>query len=158
MKVLVSTDGSPGSQAALDEICRRPWPPDTRVKILSVAHTIMPEAADPLLVASAAHAAALEEAHRQAVEATEKAADQLRERAPQLPIEVHILEGSPKKHIVEEAKRWGADLIILGAHGRGRLARFLLGSVSQAVALHAPCSVEIVRSPPATHGAGAESP
>ena len=39
----------------------------------------------------------------------------------------------------------GADLILVGSHGRGAAGRFLLGSVSTAIALHAPCSVEIVR-------------
>jgi nucleotide-binding universal stress UspA family protein len=48
--------------------------------------------------------------------------------------------------IVEEAEKWGADLIVLGSHGYGPMSRFLLGSVAHAVALHAPYSVEIVRS------------
>ena len=48
--------------------------------------------------------------------------------------------------IVEEAERWGADLILVGSHGYGSVKRFMLGSVSQAVATHAPCSVEIVRA------------
>jgi nucleotide-binding universal stress UspA family protein len=48
--------------------------------------------------------------------------------------------------ILKEASRWQADLILLGCHGYGNVKRFLLGSVSQAVALHAPCSVQIVRT------------
>jgi nucleotide-binding universal stress UspA family protein len=59
-----------------------------------------------------------------------------------------IVEGTPKSAILEEAERYGADLIMVGAHGFGAVARLLLGSVSQALALHAPCSVEIVRSAP----------
>jgi nucleotide-binding universal stress UspA family protein len=61
-----------------------------------------------------------------------------------------VLDGSPKRIIVEEAERWGADLIVVGSHGYGSWNRFLLGSVSQAVSLHAPCSVEIVRRAAAT--------
>ena len=55
------------------------------------------------------------------------------------------MEGTPKHVILEEAETFGADLIVIGAHGYGIVERFLLGSVSQAVSLHAKCSVEIVR-------------
>ena len=51
----------------------------------------------------------------------------------------------PKEAILDEASRWNADLIVVGSHGRGGIDRFLLGSVSEAVALHATCSVEIIR-------------
>ena len=55
--------------------------------------------------------------------------------------------GPVARAILDEAEEWGADLIVLGSHGRGFWGRVLLGSVSQAVALHARCSVEIVRRP-----------
>ena len=48
--------------------------------------------------------------------------------------------------IMQEAEKFNADLIVVGSHGGGAIERFLLGSVSQAVALHAKCSVEIVRN------------
>lgn len=48
---------------------------------------------------------------------------------------------------LEQASKWGADLIVLGSHGRKGLKHFLLGSVSETVARHAICSVEIVRVP-----------
>ena len=53
--------------------------------------------------------------------------------------------GSAKQVTVDEANKWGADLIVLGSRGLGALDRFLLGSVSQAVVNHAPFSVEVVR-------------
>ncbi|MGH9835129.1 MAG: universal stress protein [Blastocatellia bacterium] len=46
----------------------------------------------------------------------------------------------------------GENLIVLGSHGRRGLKRFLLGSVSNAVASHADCSVEIVRRRNANKG------
>ena len=52
---------------------------------------------------------------------------------------------TPKELILSEAAEWGADLIVVGSHGRRGINRFLLGSVSEAVALHANCSVEIIR-------------
>jgi nucleotide-binding universal stress UspA family protein len=63
----------------------------------------------------------------------------------ELRIETRVIDGSPKEEIVEEAETWGADLILIGSHGYGNVKRFMLGSVLQAVATHAPCSVEIVR-------------
>src|SRR5262249_46652392 len=55
--------------------------------------------------------------------------------------------GHPTEKIIENSKRWGADLVALGSDGYRWFKRFLLGSVSHAVASHAPCSVEIVRKP-----------
>jgi nucleotide-binding universal stress UspA family protein len=56
-----------------------------------------------------------------------------------------VVTGSLKRTIVEESEEWGADLIVLGSHGYHTWERMLLGSVSQSVAAHAQCSVEIVR-------------
>jgi nucleotide-binding universal stress UspA family protein len=88
-------------------------------------------------------------ARERARAAVEKAAAKLRvdEESRQLNVTTEVISGSPKQVILEEAEAFGADLIIVGSHGHGMLERFLLGSVSQAVALHARCSVEIVRSP-----------
>jgi nucleotide-binding universal stress UspA family protein len=47
--------------------------------------------------------------------------------------------------ILDEAEKWGADLIVLGPRRMSGIERILLGSVSQAVATHAQCSVKIAR-------------
>jgi nucleotide-binding universal stress UspA family protein len=77
----------------------------------------------------------------------EAAATRLRagQNGNRLDITTEVLIGSPKRVIVEEAEKWGADLIVVGSHGYRSWERMLLGSVSQTVALHAECSVEIVR-------------
>lgn len=59
-----------------------------------------------------------------------------------------VKEGDAKSQILDFASAWQPDLIVLGSHGRKGTKRFLLGSVSEAVARHAHCSVEIVRSNP----------
>jgi nucleotide-binding universal stress UspA family protein len=56
-----------------------------------------------------------------------------------------VREIDPRRALVEDAEQWGADAIFVGARGIGLLERFLLGSVSAAVAARAGCSVEIVR-------------
>jgi nucleotide-binding universal stress UspA family protein len=73
----------------------------------------------------------------------ESAADQLRQAG--FTTAASLREGDPRQAILECAKEWHTDLIVLGSHGRKGLDR-LLGSVSDSVARHAPCSVEIVRS------------
>lgn len=56
-----------------------------------------------------------------------------------------VQEGRPEHVLLDEAKKWGADCIFVGASGLGTLGRLLLGSVSAKVAARAPCSVEVIR-------------
>jgi len=51
--------------------------------------------------------------------------------------------------ILEEARQSGAELIVMGTHGRSGLAHALLGSVAERVVQHAPCPVLIVPKRPA---------
>jgi nucleotide-binding universal stress UspA family protein len=57
-----------------------------------------------------------------------------------------VQEGDARAVIVEEAAEWGADLIVMGSHGRRGLDRLVLGSVAEGVMRRAPCSVQIVRA------------
>ena len=56
-----------------------------------------------------------------------------------------VADGNPKQLLVEEAQRWRADCIFLGAQGLRGHERYLLGGVAAAVAARAHCSVEVVR-------------
>jgi nucleotide-binding universal stress UspA family protein len=100
---------------------------------------------EPTFVLVAAHEDSLAKGRKRAAEILAEAAKKVSESGLQLTVTTEVLEGSPKQVIVEEAERWGADCIMIGSHGYGPVKRFLLGSVSQAVVLNAPCSVEIVR-------------
>jgi len=53
--------------------------------------------------------------------------------------------GRAKDVIVEEAEKWGADSIFIGAKGHRLMERLMLGSVSYSVAARAVCTVEVVR-------------
>ena len=64
-----------------------------------------------------------------------------------LNVEVKQISGSPSKNICKLARDWQADLIIIGRRGRSGLKEIFLGSVSNYVLHHAPCSVLIVQSP-----------
>jgi len=54
-------------------------------------------------------------------------------------------EGEPRTEILDKAKTWGANLIVLGSHGRQGWDRLMMGSVAESVAFHAHCSVEVIR-------------
>jgi nucleotide-binding universal stress UspA family protein len=137
MRVLLAIDGSEQSEAAVDEVARRHFPVDSEVRVISVADRGMSFYGEK----------SEKDEREQARAAIEKAVARLRadEESLQFNITSEVLSGSPKRTILEEAESFGADLIVVGSHGHGELDRFLLGSVSQSVALHAKCSVEIVR-------------
>jgi nucleotide-binding universal stress UspA family protein len=144
MKILLAVDGSESSRAAVEEVGRRPWPNPSEVRIVTAEPPI-----EASLLTDAADSGVFDELVKQQSEFAgarlEEAAGLLRTRAPHLLVTTARITGRPKDVIVDDAERWGADLIVLGSHGYGALRRFLLGSVSLAVALNAPCSVEIVR-------------
>ena len=149
MKILLAIDGSEQSEAAVDEVSRRHFGDHTEVRIISVIEptyypTTLPwEGIDMKLYKQIE-----KHALKRALETVQKASAKLLADAGSRHINITTkeLSGSPKSAILEEAEAFGADLIVIGSHGHGSIERFLLGSVSQAVALHATCSVEIVRS------------
>jgi nucleotide-binding universal stress UspA family protein len=70
-----------------------------------------------------------------------------REKADgKLSVSEFVSSGKPASKIIESAKHWAADLIVMGSHGRGKIQGLLLGSVSQEVLHHAPCPVLVVRA------------
>jgi nucleotide-binding universal stress UspA family protein len=144
MKILVATDGSPSSEAAVTSVAARPWPEDTEIEVLTVIHTAVPFILDPTYTIAFIHMDQLKQARERAPEIAAAAAGRLRK--PGVTVTTQVLEGAPKHLIVDEADRFGADLIVLGTHGYGPAGRFLLGSVAHSVVLHAPCSVEVVRA------------
>ena len=145
MKILLATDGSAHSKAAVEEVARRPFPPKTRVRIISVIdRAALARNIGPMGGLSEYYAEADRNAIKSAEDAIENAAKLVRKKNILLTITTAVIEGSPKSVIIEEAEKFGADLIVVGSHGYGAVKRFLLGSVSQAVVLHAKCSVEIV--------------
>jgi nucleotide-binding universal stress UspA family protein len=142
MKILLAVDGSPHSQDAIDETARRPWPAGLTIRVLSVIQPYTPPATEFALAG-----ATLDEIRRQqtsdAEALTARAAAAV--KAGSVTTETAVREGDPRSAIVDEAEEWGADLIVVGSHGRTGLKRWVLGSVAQAVVGHAPCSVEVVR-------------
>jgi nucleotide-binding universal stress UspA family protein len=147
MRILLAVDGSPCSEAAVNEVASRVWAVDTEIRVVTAyelplaptpeSWALPPDYFDKLDRAAREHAESVENA---AISTLAGSID------PALKITGSVLPGSPRSVIIEEADRWQADLIVIGSHGYGAWQRFLLGSVSQAVVLHAKCSVEVVRN------------
>lgn len=146
MKILLAVDGSAYSDAAIEEVLRRPWPSRSEVKVITAFETPIMVGVEPW-AATPSYFDELDKAVREHARAvTDRALEKLKAiEDTTLKISSGALNGPPRQVIVEEAERWGADLIIMGSRGLGAWNRLLLGSVSSAVVHHAKCSVEIVR-------------
>lgn len=142
MKVLLAIDGSDCSIAAAQSVVQRPWPAGTEIKIVSAIDFAIP-AAEPWYV----DGDLMERLENEETEMMRAAALKVKKIITDagLKASLAIPIGRAKAVIVDEANAWGADLIVIGSHGRQGVDRILLGSVSEAVAIHAHCSVEVIR-------------
>ena len=150
MKILLATDGSEFSRPAIDKCCEIVGlRSDVSVRIVSVYEAQIPMAAEPFAVSGEFYQKLDEIAERRAILAADKAAERLRSVCPNESLEITTVVqlGIPAEVIIETAEAWRTDLIIVGSHGRGFWGRLTLGSVSDAVVHHAPCSVLVVRTP-----------
>jgi nucleotide-binding universal stress UspA family protein len=146
MKVLVAIDGSVHSAAVIDEVASRPWPAESEILVLTVVHAAAPLLPDPSLALAAAYVQQTHDLRQHAPELVRSACQQLRHSAPGLTVLTAIEEGNPKDVIVETARSWNADLIVVGSHGHSRIRRVLLGSVAFGVLTDAHCSVLVARA------------
>ncbi|MEN3331834.1 MAG: hypothetical protein V7641_1199 [Blastocatellia bacterium] len=147
MKILLAIDGSSFSDAAVEEVVERPWPADAEVKIISVIEPLATIMTENWVMPDNYWDATEQAATEQAQAALDRAVSRFKEAAtPSLKITKEIHKGYAQRVILDEAGHWGANLIVVGSHGYSGFKRLLLGSVSQAVASHAKCSVEIVHS------------
>jgi nucleotide-binding universal stress UspA family protein len=149
-KVLLATDGSDCSVGAAHAVAAQLWPPGSVFKVLSVKELITAgNQMEGASLSSVYPASLLEElmteARARADSAIDVAKDILTRAGLTLDSGDSVPLGEPRSVILDTAKHWGADLIIVGSHGRRGLDRFLLGSVSEAVAIHATRSVQVVR-------------
>src|SRR5688500_14795184 len=125
-RVLLATDGSATSAVAAVAVAERPWPEGSEFKIVSVEEpwAIQSRTLDP----------------QEAVNSAEQVLT-----SAGLNASGAVLSGNVKEVILEEARKWDADLIVVGSHGRRGIKRLLFGSVYDAIAMHAHCSVVVVR-------------
>ncbi len=134
LRVLLPTDGSEGSLAAARVVAEMNWPDETEVKIVSVVNALTYSLEELGL----SNGKRTEQAHR----AIDDVAQAL--SATQLEISGEVIAGKAAHKIIDLARDWQSDLIVLGTNDRRGMKR-LLGSTSAAVANGAHCSVRVIR-------------
>lgn len=140
MNILFVTDGSDCSLSAAQFLTTLPLAASATVTVLSVADGL-PDEYYPDSAATRQLQADLTEHARQVADQASRAI------AWPAAVTVTARYGRPARVIGEVAAEAACDLVVMGSHGRTGLRRFLLGSVSRDVLLHAPCSVLIGRAP-----------
>ena len=155
MKILLATDGSIHAQTASELLKRLPLPPDIELTVMTVLSEERPVYPDEMLLTDENH-----DMLNQWREAEQNAAQQQLARAAGAfaergwSVTTRMDAGHVAQQILQAADDLHIDLIALGARGLSAIERFLLGSVSEKVMRHAPCSVLIAR----TEEKGASAP
>jgi nucleotide-binding universal stress UspA family protein len=140
-RIIIGVDGSPGAEAAVDAVAVRNWPVGTEVHLITALGSSMV----PAWKLIQEYAQSEQVWAHQMLESL--AAGML---GTGLKVSTFVRQGDPKRVLLDEAEKWQADSIFVGARGLRRIERFLLGSVSAGVAAQANCSVEVVRTPEAS--------
>jgi nucleotide-binding universal stress UspA family protein len=146
--LLVGFDGSADAEAAVEAVAGRAWPAGSAVRLLTAMDGRLSAAVPvPRRRAGAGRGEApwMRRLMEDPVERLRRAG---------LVVSSAVKLGDPRAVLVEEARRWPADSLCVGARGLTGVKRFLLGSVSTAVAMQAPCPVEVVRPARAAAGRG----
>lgn len=144
MRVIIATDGSDYSQTAVKEFCRLFARKDgLEVTVVSTYEAVIPLDAFATTAQFSEERSAM--LHEHAEKCVSETAELVSKHFPEAKVKKEIAMEFAERFIVEKAAEEKADLIVVGSHGRGFWGRLTLGSVSDAVSHHAPCSVLIVR-------------
>jgi nucleotide-binding universal stress UspA family protein len=137
--LIIGVDGSKWAEAAVEAVAARKWPAGSEARIVN-ATWAAPQLTSHRMVGPII--AWINEEKARVKKMIDEAVGKL--SAVGLKTAAIIKVEEPKRLLIAEAESWGADCIFVGARGMGRIERFLLGSVSSAVAARAHCSVEVV--------------
>lgn len=146
MRILVAVDGSECSLAAAAEAGRMLWPDRSIVRVLTVVDVPVAGGFSSGKDARADFEKWDQAFEQQGVAHVSRALSRFNEfNQGRTEVTSLVVNAKAKEGILDEAKAWDANLIMLGTHGYRGLERVWLGSVSSAVATHAGCSVRVVR-------------
>ncbi|MEW6313728.1 MAG: universal stress protein [Pseudomonadota bacterium] len=142
-RILVPLDGSTTSMCALREALKFAKEQGARIRLLQVVEDVRFIDTEGFIDYSSLQEAAKRSGQRVLAQAEEAA------RQSGIGVEVDLLEAGGERAenvILAESKRWMADLIVVGTHGRSGFSRLLFGSVAEGVARGATMPVLLVRS------------
>lgn len=134
-KILVGYDGSPLSDKAVDLAFSLAACVDSTVLVFAVARPPEPSTSVEL-------EAVLDDAREHYEEGFKKIMEKA--RGYELNVQTAMAVGHPAEQIIHRAETDGIDLIVLGRRGRSKIARMMLGSVSERVLRYAHCPVMVV--------------
>ncbi len=148
MKILIATDGSVFSNEAIKKSCQMiKIDENTAIKVISVYESVPIVGTEPFAVSldyiNDANKSLKSEAEGHVFEAVKLIQQLSPETVANLTTKVEM--GMPERIIVEAAREWQADLIVVGSHGRGFWGRAMIGSTSDSIIHHSPCPVLVVR-------------
>ena len=145
LRIIIGFDGSEGAHAAVDAVAARPLREYSEVRLVTALSDVTPPAIERFISQAAPLVQELSKSESEKMERL-AANPLIKLSSNTVSASLHLKPGNPRGVLVEEAARWNADCIFVGANARGgRMERFLLGSTSAAVAARAHCSVEVVR-------------
>jgi nucleotide-binding universal stress UspA family protein len=153
MRIVVATDGSSESAAAVEFLNRFTFPPNSEIVLFHVVeptdYTVVQDDYQILGLGPSGLQELqkwIKAIHRKREEAQTSFLKKTKKGMPGRNVKVEkIAVGYAAEEIIKAAYRFRADLIVMGSRGLTGVKRTLLGSVSSRVARHAPCSVLVVR-------------
>jgi nucleotide-binding universal stress UspA family protein len=144
MKILVAVDESPFSQQAVRVVAEQFQPKNAEVQVVNAVEPISAYFSAEYFPHITRDTEEIEsERQKQAEALVEKACAKLGQAG--FRCSQAVLHGDARAAILDQAKKWKPDLIVVGSHGLKGLNRLLMGSVSEAIVRHAECSVQVVR-------------
>jgi nucleotide-binding universal stress UspA family protein len=145
MNILVAYDGSTCADAAIEDMRRAGLPEDAETLVVCVADGRL----HPVYTTGVVEAdvqGSWREKLAEAEALVKIASDRIKSYFPRWTVLPEALWGSPAKIILETSAWWHPDLLVAGSHGRSRVARLFLGSVSAELIHKAACSVRVART------------
>ncbi len=153
-KILIALSDSPESQEILTAGLTLAGKFDAEVLLLHVINPMSPTGFSPLVggMFPIVNDVAIEQYAKEWHEYEQRGSDQLQTYATQakdrgIKVEVSQNFGNSGSMICEVAKNWSADAIVMGRNQKSMLSEMFLGSTSNYVLHHAPCSVMVIELP-----------